>query len=153
MTQQKLDREKVIKGLECCHDTVDCRHCPYPCYCEYADAWPKQLMTDALALLKEQEAVKPVLDEQTCGKVGEVGMRLIDADALIGEIERRQKAAKTLTGVDMVMLVNDMQTIDAVPVVRCRKCKNLQLRDYICDITGLDVKPDDYCSKGERVTW
>ena len=47
------DREKVIKGLESCSDN-NCRDCPYPCICEYADAWPKELHRDALELLKEQ---------------------------------------------------------------------------------------------------
>lgn len=43
-------------------------------------------------------------------------MRLIDADALKAEIMRRRKAAKTLTGVDMVMLTDAQPTIDAEPV-------------------------------------
>lgn len=37
-------------------------------------------------------------------------MRLIDADALTNEIERRRKAAKTLTGVDMIMLIENTKT-------------------------------------------
>ena len=65
------DREKVIKGLETCipmkyetNEEKECRHeqCPYGrenykpmngCF------W--DLMSDALALLKEQEAVEPTL--------------------------------------------------------------------------------------------
>ena len=39
-------------------------------------------------------------------------MRLIDADALIAEIEKRRKAAKTLTGIDMVMLLKDAPTVN-----------------------------------------
>lgn len=38
-------------------------------------------------------------------------MRPINADALIVEIEKRRKAAKTLTGIDMVMLIKDAPTI------------------------------------------
>ena len=49
------DREKVIKGLESCIAN-NCRDCPYPCYCEYADDWPHDLHKDALELLKEREA-------------------------------------------------------------------------------------------------
>lgn len=49
------DRDKVRKGLECCKEPASCRDCPYPCYCEYADDWPKQLLTDALNLINEQE--------------------------------------------------------------------------------------------------
>ena len=66
-----MDREKVIKGLETCipmkyetNEEKECRHeqCPYGrenykpmngCF------W--DLMSDALALLKEQEAVEPTL--------------------------------------------------------------------------------------------
>ena len=51
------DREKVIKGLECCVDyDYKCNNCPYQddggaedgCYCD-------ELKTDALALLKAHE--------------------------------------------------------------------------------------------------
>lgn len=38
-------------------------------------------------------------------------MRLIDADALKAEIQRRRKRYKTLTGVDMAMLVDDAPTV------------------------------------------
>ena len=56
-----LDREKVIVGIEHC-DRLGCSMCPYkpggytPMDCRI------QLMRDALALLKEQEAVKPYID-------------------------------------------------------------------------------------------
>ena len=50
------DREKVIKGLECCIDPLKarCPECPYyPCYDE--DTSSEKLLADALALLKAQE--------------------------------------------------------------------------------------------------
>ena len=48
-----IDREKVIKGLEC-HAEVNCVECPY------RDGWRtcpfgETLLVDAIALLKEQE--------------------------------------------------------------------------------------------------
>ena len=43
-------------------------------------------------------------------------MRLIDADALKKIVKGRRKAAITLTGVDMVMLIDDAPTIEAEPV-------------------------------------
>ena len=55
------DMEKVIVGIEHC-DRLGCSMCPYkpggytPMDCRI------QLMRDALALLKEQEAVKPYID-------------------------------------------------------------------------------------------
>lgn len=38
-------------------------------------------------------------------------MRMIDADALKAEIQRRRKRYKTLTGVDMAMLIDDAPTV------------------------------------------
>lgn len=50
-----VDREKVIKGLEC-HAEVNCVECPY------RDGWRtcpfgETLLADALALLKEQSEI------------------------------------------------------------------------------------------------
>lgn len=52
-----MDREKVIKGLECCLGAIDCdiepnEDCPYNGMCLCAMA----LRFDILALIKEQEA-------------------------------------------------------------------------------------------------
>lgn len=47
-------------------------------------------------------------------------MRLIDGDALKTLIIRRRKEAKTLTGIDMVMVIDDAPTVDAVPVMHGR---------------------------------
>lgn len=54
------DREKVIKGLECCiTDGLDCPNdCPY-----IGDCNRKQLHTDALDLLKAQEPHIMTLEE------------------------------------------------------------------------------------------
>ena len=59
------DREKVIKGLECCTFILGkrkCNECPYQpdngCY---------QLQDDFHALLKEQEAVKPLFKQDEKG--------------------------------------------------------------------------------------
>ena len=54
--------------------------------------------------------------------------------------------------------INDAQTIDAVPVVRCKDCVNgtfclnLQGAEYVdCMLDDYSVrKPDDFCSYGER---
>jgi len=67
-----MDMEKVIKGLEVCFDSSkECNGCTYITtpYCRTT------LRNDIIALLKEQETVKPVLDEQTgriwlCGNCG-----------------------------------------------------------------------------------
>ena len=57
-----IDREKVIKGLEICLEDEYCNGCPYEENCFDPDTdnpWGSYLKRDALALLKEQEAVKP----------------------------------------------------------------------------------------------
>lgn len=71
--------EKVIKGLECCHESFSdlkgCQVCPYEKIC-YHDRACDQLLFDALVLLKEQEPVKPIWIntnyERSC-KCGECG--------------------------------------------------------------------------------
>lgn len=55
--KEKVDREKVIKGLECCLGSNDCdvepkEDCPYKGMCLCAMA----LRFDVLSLLKEQAA-------------------------------------------------------------------------------------------------
>ena len=66
-----MNIEKVIKGLEVCTaKPCYCTDCPYKKEC-CLDS--QQLMEDALALLKRQEAVKPVRDEHDnfcCGRCG-----------------------------------------------------------------------------------
>lgn len=49
------DREKIIKALECCR-WDECKKCQYH---GQSDCFEK-LLADALALLKAQEAVRPI---------------------------------------------------------------------------------------------
>ena len=64
-----LDSEKVMKGLECCADRTDrkCQICPYDSpdniYCV------SDITRDALELLKEQEAVEPILKRKGKSKM------------------------------------------------------------------------------------
>ena len=71
------DREKVIKGLECCSDTeYDCalqNDCPYGR--NYGEECMLELKKDVLELLKEQEPVAPYMDYDgqdvwRCGSCG-----------------------------------------------------------------------------------
>ncbi len=67
-----MDKEKVIKGLEICTTRpCYCTGCPYIKEC-CLDS--QELMEDALALLKEQRAVKPRVSsvEQRCGNCNKV---------------------------------------------------------------------------------
>ena len=60
------DREKVIKALEMCETKKECVLCPYTDWCgdydDFAIDCTAKLATDALALLKEQEAVEPEVE-------------------------------------------------------------------------------------------
>jgi hypothetical protein len=55
-----MDREKVIKGFECCFtdmnlsNSMPCRSCPYGSLPKKENC-QKQMFADALALLKEQD--------------------------------------------------------------------------------------------------
>lgn len=61
------DREKVIKGLECCSAMSgdECRRCPYSSDCrdEILPVGMVHLANDALELLKEQEPRVLTLEE------------------------------------------------------------------------------------------
>ena len=62
-----IDREKVIKGLECCIITPDiCSDvCPYFGKCDENDYCDEKLFKDALALLKAQAPRLMTLGELT----------------------------------------------------------------------------------------
>ena len=75
-------------------------------------------------------------------------MRLIDADnmnLLLGISDRDIYAKRML---------DHMDTVDAVPVTRCKDCKYYKPDEYECGCDfagGLPyVKADDFCSYGER---
>lgn len=63
-----IDREKVLKGLYA-HGYRDCKLCPYWGAGENGSSSCPQLAREALALLKEREPVKPILEQDSmiCG--------------------------------------------------------------------------------------
>ena len=90
-------------------------------------------------------------------------MRLIDADALVSALnngrlkEQTGRAVPFNAGVAFALtMVEYAQTIDAVPVVRCKDCKcstewangTGSCSRYALDWVGMDA--DDFCSMGER---
>ena len=96
-------------------------------------------------------------------------MRLIDADALLksaGIFEAKMAArgcGKSILHLAKVWLFNEVNkapTIDAVEVVRCRECKYYSEKNSECeherwmDAEGWnkDVDPDEFCSRGERIS-
>lgn len=68
-----IDKEKVIKGLEVCLKNIDQQDCPNDCpYLSDCSKYGNRvifqpLMLDALALLKEQEAVEPSFKQDEKG--------------------------------------------------------------------------------------
>lgn len=72
-------------------------------------------------------------------------MRLIDADKLIcGRVEN-----------DLVVILSKCaETVDAVPVVRCKDCRwyeTSRTTPHECTLHGEWVDPDYYCASGEVV--
>ena len=83
--------------------------------------------------------------------------KLIDADAFL------EKMKRTSRYFDVVFDVEEMPTVDAVEVVRCRKCKHWKPSgskagnsfsdmEYIggCEFTNYYRRESDFCSYGER---
>lgn len=85
-------------------------------------------------------------------------MRLIDADALpysrVRIYHGEDNTGKPIVGgcnaVVMSVAIKDAPTIDAVPVVRCRDCKEYEQDCGYCDYWEVDRNFDDYCSRGVR---
>ena len=85
------DREKVIKGLECCTDGfMMCKRerCPYYGKAPIDSTCRIELEKDALALLKEQEPIKPTVSVDTwiCSKCGHT----LESQELIDDKENPQ---------------------------------------------------------------
>ena len=83
-------------------------------------------------------------------------MRMIDADELKAvyipsEIEGFEKM---MVPVEVVLQnIDDMPTVDAVPVVRCRNCRFSQRINewvYECYVLNVDRMFNQYCDMGER---
>ena len=85
-------------------------------------------------------------------------MRLIDADRAI-EIVRDKGIAHPnayhLTNYTTLIL-QEAPTVDAVEIVRCKDCKHYEIHKpkvlENCERNGyiIPMKPDDFCSYGER---
>lgn len=82
-------------------------------------------------------------------------MRLIDADELRSRIIAFSTGCNTtyLTVENIVMMINKADTVDAVPVMRCRDCEYIYTDGdgYLaCVKSGLYPDENDYCSRGQR---
>ena len=86
-------------------------------------------------------------------------MGLIDANTLLRH--KRKMSGADFGGEfwDAAVLASDIKnapTVDAVPVVRCKDCKHYEIHKpkvlENCERNGyiIPMKPDDFCSYGER---
>ena len=81
-------------------------------------------------------------------------MRMIDLDSDYIQETLYRRGFKTRQ--DIEEWLNNAPTIDAVPVVRCRDCKHYEIHKpkvlENCERKGyiIPMKPDDFCSYGER---
>ena len=86
-------------------------------------------------------------------------MGLIDANTLLRH--KRKMSGADFGGEfwDEAVLASDIKnapTVDAVPVVRCKDCKHYEIHKpkvlENCERNGylIPMKPDDFCSHGER---
>ena len=85
-------------------------------------------------------------------------MRLIDADALMDVIRQHEYRLATKHGsIDYGMFtlgiqqaVDEQQTIDAAPVVRCRECKYHNKPPCPMKLSFNWTEDEDFCSYGKR---
>ena len=92
-------------------------------------------------------------------------MRLIDADELMEKVKkwlppdpcgREEKEFPFETDICASMLMEIEEAPTAVDLVRCEDCKHHSFDagygNYWCNLTSgvRKVKPDDFCSRGER---
>lgn len=77
-------------------------------------------------------------------------MRLIDADAIAGEMRDYWHYNALWI---QAKVIRNAPTIDAVPVVRCENCRwwyGETEKQRPCTKHNTYFEPDDYCSYGER---
>ena len=81
-------------------------------------------------------------------------MRLIDADALYSETEKKIKANNecrmAVVDGEFLDLINDADTVDAVEVVRCKDCMFYDSDISYCRIMVGKMRDTAFCSYGTR---
>lgn len=85
-------------------------------------------------------------------------MRLIDAKQLEKQVKEAFETQNPVLMGQMLRWIRKQKTIDAVPVVRCKKCVHYEmgvcLKIYddgaASRYAWQERKPDDFCSNGER---
>ena len=91
--------------------------------------------------------------------------RLIDADEAIDYVNNLitvhryyhpRSTTENFPISEVIARINEVPTVDAVTVVRCKDCKHRDPEDKKCDCgmwhVPFSVNDDDFCSYGEKVT-
>ena len=82
-------------------------------------------------------------------------MRLIDADKIQWKSYPNDYGETNDDYVEKCDIDN-MPTVDAVVVTRCKDCKHLVAVNVngkgipTCRVSGMEVAPDEFCSRGEK---
>jgi len=76
-------------------------------------------------------------------------------DALVEEIAYKPEGYwdSGLNQYDVEVVLNQQPSIDAVEVVRCKDCRYFNKAFpliHLCNVSGMKMETDDYCSYGER---
>lgn len=77
---------------------------------------------------------------------------LIDRQAITEHIRNRIDMQDLYLPIHIIQLIDELPTIDAVPVVRCKDCRwSRGFATFACPMVGrVNLKDDDFCSRGER---
>lgn len=78
-------------------------------------------------------------------------MRLIDADDILPMMERTMDMQDLYLPIHFQeMVIDEMPTVDAVQVVRCKDCAKRGTLNCDLDYCGYRQADDWYCADGER---
>nr|DAG25240.1 MAG TPA: hypothetical protein [Caudoviricetes sp.] len=83
-------------------------------------------------------------------------MRLIDADELAKKWTIASPEPYNTDAVEVLDSIREAPIVDAVVVTRCKDCKHLVAVNVngkgipTCRVSGMEVAPDEFCSRGEK---
>ena len=83
-------------------------------------------------------------------------MRLIDADELAKKWTIASREPYNTDEVEVLDSIREDPIVDAVVVTRCKDCKHLVAVNVngkgipTCRVSGMEVAPDEFCSRGEK---
>ena len=82
----------------------------------------------------------------------------IERDALLDDISAavKHRGMGEIIGQTLMRYVKRQPAADVAPVVRCMDCKHLVAVNVngkgipTCRVSGMEVAPDEFCSRGEK---